>query len=244
VSAHLLGGWIDLPTHTVTVDLLQLQGGTFALVGIGAFPVGHVTELRLWVLDSGPNYVVTPDGAKHPLVVPSGDEAGIKIVGGFDLPDCAKGSITLDFDGKNSIFVHAIGGGAPDQWLLRPVVRLRAVDAVSTCADGGASEGPPDAGCDGGTAGGGHGPGGPPRDMGAPGDVGNPKSGGDMSTSSSSAGNPSSTPTPPPAPGASGGPSDGGTVICPPPPTDSCLTQPVCPAGTYCVAGSCVAQIS
>jgi hypothetical protein len=139
VTAHLAGGWIDLGTHPVTVDLLQLQGGSFALLGIGALPAGHVTELRLSVVDSGPNYVTTADDVQHPLVVPSGDESGIKIKGGFDLPACASGNITLDFDGKNSIFTHPLGAGAGDQWLLRPVIRLREVEADSSCPDAGSA---------------------------------------------------------------------------------------------------------
>jgi hypothetical protein len=145
VTAHVVGGggWVDLANQTATVDLLTLQGGTFAQLGVISMPAGKVTELRLYTVDAGPNYVTTPDGVHHPLTVPSGDESGIKIKGGFDVPACAQGNITLDFDGKKSIFTHPLGAGAGDEWMLRPVVRLKEVAATGTCSDGGSSTPPP-----------------------------------------------------------------------------------------------------
>ncbi len=139
VDAHFAGGsWVSLSSLPVTVDLLQLQGGTFASLGIGQLPPGHVTQLRLSVSDAGPNYVTTMDGVRHPLTVPSGDESGIKLVGGFDVPPCALGNVTLDFDGKNSIFVHPIGRDGGVDWMLRPVVRLHSIQFASGCDDAGA----------------------------------------------------------------------------------------------------------
>jgi hypothetical protein len=139
VTAHVVGGggWVDLATTPATVDLLKLQGGTFALLGVTAIPAGRVTQLRLYTDEAGPNYVTTPDGVQHALKVPSGPQSGIKIKGGFDLAACAGGSLTLDFDGKKSIFTHPLGAGAGDEWILRPVVRLRAVATSGSCDGGG-----------------------------------------------------------------------------------------------------------
>lgn len=151
VDAHIVGaGWVTLSSQKVTVDLLSLQGGTFALLGIGQLPAGHLTQIRLYTDDAGPNYVITPDGAQHPLDVPSGDESGIKLKIGVDIQPCASGNLTLDFDGHKSIWVHPRGAGAGDLWNLRPVIRLKSITQTGTCSggsngsgsDGGASNPP------------------------------------------------------------------------------------------------------
>jgi uncharacterized protein DUF4382 len=146
IEAHTAGGgWETLLTKAETVDLMQLQGGTFATLGLTTLPAGHITQLRLFVDDAGPNFVITLDGVQHPLTVPSGDESGIKIIGGFDLEPCATGSVTLDFDGHNSIFTHPTGSG--DEWILRPVIRLKSVvHGPGTCVvDAGPPPSVPDA---------------------------------------------------------------------------------------------------
>jgi hypothetical protein len=151
VDAHIAGaGWVTLSQKKVTVDLLSLAGGSFASLGFTALPAGNLTQLRLYTDDAGPNYVITPDGAQHPLDIPSGDESGIKLKLGIQIDACASGNITLDFDGHKSIWTHPRGGGAGDLWQLRPVVRLRAVTQTGTCADGGAA--PPTGNTDGGVA--------------------------------------------------------------------------------------------
>jgi hypothetical protein len=153
VEAHLAGGggWQTLAEQTATVNLLELQGGSFVRLGVASLPTGRITQLRLYVKEDGPNYVTTPDDVKHPLTVPSGTQSGIKIKAGFDWPACADGHVTIDFDGKKSLFVHPKGNGAGDEWLLRPVIRLKSVKAQpGSCdpqppiesVDGGASEPP------------------------------------------------------------------------------------------------------
>jgi uncharacterized protein DUF4382 len=132
VTAHAAGGggWLILGDKTATIDLLELQGGSFAQLGVVQMPAGRITQMRLYVKEDGPNYVTTPDGAHHPLTVPSGPQSGIKIKAGFEWPACAVGNVTIDMDGKKSIFVHPKGAGAGDEWLLRPVVRLKSVVAA------------------------------------------------------------------------------------------------------------------
>jgi hypothetical protein len=155
VSAHVAGGgWVTLANQQATVDLLSLQGGTFALLGVTQLPAGKITQMRLHVVPGGLDYVTTSaDGAQHPLITPSGEESGIKIIGGFSLRECDTGNITLDFDGKNSIFTHPTGSG--DEWILRPVIRVKSVQATVDCSDGGTG-----GGGTGGTGGGGAGGGG------------------------------------------------------------------------------------
>ena len=70
---------------------------------------------------------------------------------------CSKHTVTLDFDGKNSIAYHETGGPNPE-WILRPVIRVKAeADEAESCsADGGTSDSgtPGGSGSDGGDGGG------------------------------------------------------------------------------------------
>ena len=137
VTAHSTSsGWQTIGETTKTVDLLKLQNGTFASLGVSKWPAGTITQFRLYVSEAGPNYVTTPDGAHHPLTVPSGEESGIKFKGGFTVDGCSTGFVTFDFDGKKSIFTHPKGAGAGDEWLLRPVVRLKSLVYRGTCGSG------------------------------------------------------------------------------------------------------------
>jgi uncharacterized protein DUF4382 len=124
------GGWRTIVDKTETVDLLSLNGGSFASLGIGTLPAGNLEQLRLFVSETGPNYVMTADGVTHALIVPSSE---IRIVGDFDTESCATGHVTLDFEGRHSIVV------APDEgqsgWILRPVVRLGEVVAGCPAGD-------------------------------------------------------------------------------------------------------------
>jgi hypothetical protein len=150
VEAHVAGGggWMVLGDKTGTIDLLKLQGSTFAQLGVVQMPSGKITQLRLYVKEDGPNYVTTPDGLHHHLTVPSGPQSGIKIKGQFNWPNCGVGNVTIDFDGKKSIFTHPKGAGAGDEWLLRPVVRLKSISVKEgTCGTTPPmSPSPPDAG--------------------------------------------------------------------------------------------------
>ncbi|HEY0705836.1 MAG TPA: DUF4382 domain-containing protein [Polyangia bacterium] len=148
VEAHVAGGggWVVLGDKTATIDLLKLQGGTFAQLGVVQMPAGKVTQLRLYVQEDGTNYVTTPDGKQHPLTVPSGPQSGIKIKAGFTWPECGMGNMTIDFDGKKSIHVHPKGAGAGDEWILRPVVRLKSVQVSGDGCGMQPPVGTPDAG--------------------------------------------------------------------------------------------------
>jgi hypothetical protein len=140
VTAHSTAeGWITVanPGDPMTIDLLQLKTSADAL-GLGAIDVqeGKITQIRLYVTAEGNWVHLTGTGADAhvPLVVPSGVQSGIKIVGQFDVVACSSTAVTLDFDGEHSIQTHPTGHD--DQWILRPVVRVK--EAVTTpvgCAD-------------------------------------------------------------------------------------------------------------
>jgi hypothetical protein len=62
---------------------------------------------------------IVVDGVEQELILPSGTESGLKIVGGFTLRDGVATTITLDFDAGRSIH-YAPGTG----FMMRPVIDL------------------------------------------------------------------------------------------------------------------------
>ena len=134
VTAHSSAtGWVPVPmvaTAPFKVDLLKLQDAAVDL-GFLNLPAGaNVTQIRLLVDDKdGSNYVILPGGTEHvPLKVPSGSQSGIKIKGSWTITECGQTKITLDFDGKKSIFTHPAHQST--EWILRPVIRVKATDTA------------------------------------------------------------------------------------------------------------------
>ncbi len=139
VTAHSTSaGWVTIgPVNSpTTVNLLDLQ--TYAQpLGLVNLPAGKVTQIRLFIAQEG-NYVVPTGSTTHEaLVVPSGTESGIKILGPWNVPSCARLTVTLDFDGKNSIEYHEADG----RWILRPVIRPKKAESTAiSCEPGGSGQ--------------------------------------------------------------------------------------------------------
>lgn len=134
VRVHVAGGgWQVIPVAAGTgrVDLLKLQKSALPL-GFANLPPGTVTQVRLLVEKDGNEVKV---GRQYlPLKVPSGFESGIKIHGPWKVSACNRTTVTLDFDGKKSIWLHPTGAG--DEWVLRPVIRVRKTDQDAVGCDG------------------------------------------------------------------------------------------------------------
>jgi len=144
VTAHSeQAGWVTVAHGPKTVDLLALQDVSITLGEI-SLPAGTVDEIRLILTDDGPQYVLLSDDTQAPLKTPSGAESGEKLKGKFEVSACTKHTVTLDFDGKNSIAYHETGGPNPE-WILRPVIRVKAeADEAESCSvDGGTDSGTP-----------------------------------------------------------------------------------------------------
>ncbi|HVH45394.1 MAG TPA: DUF4382 domain-containing protein [Labilithrix sp.] len=146
LDAEVAGTWRTLLTREETIDLLTLQNGASLDLGTAALPPGHVGQLRLHLAEGSEAHMTTKDGALHPLTIPSAAQSGIKLVGGFDVPECASGQVTIDFDGEKSLQLHSAGenagsngkgkntdGGADEKWMLRPVVRIKALVMKGEC---------------------------------------------------------------------------------------------------------------
>lgn len=141
VTAHSAeGGWVEIFSGKVTVDLLSLKTqGMF--LGFQDLPPGKITQLRLYTDPTGIQNVMLATGELVPLKVPSGVQSGIKIKGPFELSACNVTNVTLDFEGHKSIWAHPTGSG--EDWILRPVIHTRKVHGEpGECATPGGPTGP------------------------------------------------------------------------------------------------------
>jgi hypothetical protein len=134
VQIHADGGWVTLGTPNVVVDLLSLQNGiTTTLVTEKEIGAGHYTQMRL-VLGPENTIVLAGTGPESErterLVVPSGQQSGVKLNVNFDVQPDTTADVVLDMDAARSVFVHRTGASA--KYILRPVVS--AVDILLTGA--------------------------------------------------------------------------------------------------------------
>ncbi len=111
--------WTTLSTTPTTLDILAVPKAGYSTLLVAKLPASGLERLRLTVSPAGPNYVMTSDGVRHFLVVPSD---AVDVVGDFDVDGCTGGYVTLAFSGRRALSVHA--AGASGDWILRPVVRV------------------------------------------------------------------------------------------------------------------------
>jgi hypothetical protein len=116
---------------TRTCDLKKLETSEDVL-GTGALPAGHYTQVRLVVQSStlyfdnaaaGPACATTiaaPAGASAALDIPSGE---VKLNREFDVTSSSSMTMLLDFDGNGSI--HQTGNG---RYMMSPVVSILSVN--------------------------------------------------------------------------------------------------------------------
>ena len=112
---HIDDGWRIVSTSTQQVDLLQLQGGVVADLGLSALPVGTYDEVRLHLTDAW----VVDDGLTHPLDVPSGFTSGVKLKGEFEIAACGETVVDLDWDVGAHLLLN------PQGYSLRPTLLLQ-----------------------------------------------------------------------------------------------------------------------
>jgi hypothetical protein len=135
VSAHITGGdFVTLPfsggATSRTCDLKKLTTATDVL-GTGTMTTGHYTQLRLVVSSTTLYFDNASSGtACAPTVnAPAGQSAAVTIPSGevilnreFDVTSSGATTITLDFDGDQS--VKATGNG---QYIMTPVITIVSV---------------------------------------------------------------------------------------------------------------------
>lgn len=108
------------------IDLLAFNGGLAdSLLGDYTLPSGHYSWIRLMVdTDKAEDtYIVLSSTStsvtQYELTIPSGDQTGLKLNRGFDVPAGGSADFTVDFDLRKS--VHLTGTG---EYILRPTLRL------------------------------------------------------------------------------------------------------------------------
>ncbi|MDE3154383.1 MAG: DUF4382 domain-containing protein [Acidobacteriota bacterium] len=135
VAAHTSGGdFQTLPfsgaSASWTCDLKRLNG-TEDLLGTGALPAGHYTQIRLTITSATLYFdnpstgaicaasVPVPAGASAPVTVPSGT---VYVNGQFDVTADQTTTIHLDFNGDQS--VRLLGDGSYE---MTPVISVVSV---------------------------------------------------------------------------------------------------------------------
>lgn len=106
------------------IDLIKQQNGASAVLLNGVnLPAGNYAWIRLMVASTG-NTITLSDGSVHDLTIPSGDEAGLKLVHGFTVAPGGAVNFNIDFDLRQSVIL------ANGQYFLKPVLRItNGVDA-------------------------------------------------------------------------------------------------------------------
>ncbi len=146
VEADISGHWYKLVDQNQTIDLLKLTGDVYSILGSVQLPPGKLHQIRIRIDQDGVNYVVSKDGVKHPLNIPS-DREKIEIYCEFTIPSCPEGSLIFDLDTGKSLFT-VTNPRHCDRWghwfdkeivyTLRPVVKIKAQQLLSSCnTDGG-----------------------------------------------------------------------------------------------------------
>jgi len=121
-SGNILNFDFDSPK---TIDLLALEGGGSELlldqinIPAGDYPVITLkVNAEQGVLDS---YIELTDGTKYSLWIPSGDETGLTLLQGCNVPADGAAHFTIDFDLRKSVFnPQALDG----DYILKPVLRI------------------------------------------------------------------------------------------------------------------------
>jgi hypothetical protein len=130
-----------------TINLLEFQGANaMPILTSEQLPAGHYNWMRLGVnavrgsnggigdtggetCDGEASYIVMDDGSVSNLYVPSGENSGLKLHGGYTVPANDTVTLTAEFDLGKSI--TAPPGQAPDV-KLRPTIKLVNNNEVGT----------------------------------------------------------------------------------------------------------------
>jgi hypothetical protein len=108
-------GWITLNTNAKVYNLLSLQNGVDTVVATGTVETGSLKEIR-FILGSNNSIVI--GGVTYPLVIPSGEESGLKLKVDKKI-NASVETLLVDFDADLSVKLET------DGYKLRPVLRIK-----------------------------------------------------------------------------------------------------------------------
>lgn len=115
------GGWKTLVTPNTTINLLSLQNGTTANLGVATLPVGVYSGFRM-IIDPTKSSVTLTDNSKPDIKWPGAGKTGIKI--NLDSPfnvSTGTTSLLIDFDVGRS-FIMRGNSISQNGLLFRPVI--------------------------------------------------------------------------------------------------------------------------
>lgn len=116
------GAIITLLDKEITMDILEITANDpVVLSNVPVLP-GKYEQLRL-VLTRENTIVV--DGEEYPIIIPSGEQTGVKLSGTFTIPPGKFFIIDLDFDAQKSV-LYTNGQG----YKLKPVIKITGTGEV------------------------------------------------------------------------------------------------------------------
>lgn len=123
-------GWIAFQDTSKTLaqrtfNLLDLVGGTEAILADAPLEAGHYTQIRVF-LESA---TITVDGQESELRIPSSEQTGVKLIHGFDVRAGETTHLTLDFDVDRSVHETPPGSGL---FVMKPTIRVVQPEATGS----------------------------------------------------------------------------------------------------------------
>lgn len=102
------------------VDIVRLRF-LQEILGTAVVPAGTYTQVRLILEDNSDlnnpvNYVIPIGGTKKPLITPSGQESGVKVLGRFVVEEGVINAIMIDFDPATAV----VKDGSSGNYNLKP----------------------------------------------------------------------------------------------------------------------------
>lgn len=123
-------GWATVKEYESpqAINLLELQGGQTFFLDETELVSGLYDQIRLGLASSlntdangnPPHYIKFKDESIEEITIPSGNQTGYKIVGGFTIPDGGVTSVIIDFDVRKSV----VKAGNSGKYILKPTLRL------------------------------------------------------------------------------------------------------------------------
>ncbi len=123
VEVETVDGWQPVG-GPVELDLLALTDGLYETIGLADLEAGEYGQVRMHLGDAW----VVAAGERHPLTIPSADQSGVKLVGGFTIPEC--GSVILDLDWDVAAHLSLLPSG---EYKLRPTLAPTAETIEASC---------------------------------------------------------------------------------------------------------------
>lgn len=112
------------PRQIIVSNLIS--GNSEIILEETTVPSGHYNWIRLKanaVCDALDSFIEI-NGVMHPLWIPSGNQTGLKLVRGFDIPAGGTADFTIDFDLRKSINHPQGQGHCSGNYKLKPALRI------------------------------------------------------------------------------------------------------------------------